>query len=214
MKWVALREPLPGPGLECGIGSVDVLGVRGIGVTGDGPNDARLRPLRGIRQGGAGLLIMGTVGFSAFFIPGTVASGRILILVADLVAVADGALAVSRLGRVLTGYRSLLMLASASASWHSSMPSGLLTPVPLGIYFVIIFVWVGQWHRPGTALRFAPVGVVAYLLPFTAGAPRSNGEVSSVVLVMTTSVLIAEVLAHQARAAHLAQKEQGRHWPR
>jgi diguanylate cyclase (GGDEF)-like protein len=179
-----------------------------MGVSGGWPSDVRFVAARGVRHGGAAFLIMGAVGFSAFFIPGTVAYGQGRILLVDVLTVVAGALSLSRLGQLLTGYRSLLMAGFGLGIVAVVNTWGLLTPVLLGIYFVIIFVWNGQWHRPGAALRFAPIGIIAYLLPFAAGAPGSDGELSSVMLVMAASVLFAEVLARQARAAHLAQGEQ------
>jgi diguanylate cyclase (GGDEF)-like protein len=199
---------LPCSGLDYRESPVEVLGVRSIGVAGSGLNDARSRPLRGLRQGGVGLLVMGTAGFSAVFIPGAVAHGRGQVLVMDVAVMLAGVIVLSRWGRRLTGYRSLVLPLFSLGLVAFANAEGLFSPITLGIYFVVIFVWIGQWHRPGTPLRFAPVGVAAYLLPFAAGAPRSSGEVSSVVLVMTASVLIAEVLARQATAAHLAQQEQ------
>jgi diguanylate cyclase (GGDEF)-like protein len=190
---------------------VDIMEVRGIGATWNRLSDAGSAPtraLRGVRQGATSFLILGAVGLSAFFIPGTNAFGQGRLLIVDLVTMLAGGCALSPLGRALTGYRSLLMPLLSLAIIACANSLGLLTPVPLGIYFVIIFVWIGQWHPPGTALRFAPIGVLAYLVPFAIGAPRADGELSSVVLVMAASVLIAEVLARQARAADQAQCDQ------
>ena len=35
-----------------------------------------------------------------------------------------------------------------------------------GLWFVVVFAWVGFWHPPRTAIAFAPLGVLAYVLPF------------------------------------------------
>jgi diguanylate cyclase (GGDEF)-like protein len=163
---------------------------------------------RGVRQGGACFLILGVVGFSGYFIPGSNAAGQGRVLLVDILTLLAGVFTLSPWGRLLTGYRSLLMPTFSLGIIAFVNAMGLLTPVSLGIYFVINFVWIGQWHPPGTALRFAPMGGLAYLLPFAAGAPRSNGELSSVVLVMAASVLIAEVLARQGRVADSAQCDQ------
>lgn len=163
---------------------------------------------RGVRQAGTLFLMMGVLGLSAYFIPGNIAYHRVQLLVVVGLTLSVGGLTRTPLVARLTGYRSLLIAATGLATVAVSNADGLLTPVPIGIYFVIIFVWVGQWHPPGTALRFAPIGIAAYLLPFAAGAPRSPGEVPSVVIVIAASVMVGEILARQGRVSRRAQQEQ------
>jgi diguanylate cyclase (GGDEF)-like protein len=153
-------------------------------------------------------IIMGLAGFSALIIPGSSGYHQLKLLALLPAIVVLGAVARTRLAFWMTGYRSLLIPTVGLASVALCNAMGLLSPVPLGLYFVVIYLWIGQWHPPGTALRFTPVAVLAYLLPFTAGAPNHDGQAASAVLVLAASVMVGEVVARQTATAHRARNKQ------
>ena len=39
-------------------------------------------------------------------------------------------------------------------------------PSSYGVWFVVVFAWIGFWHPPHTGLWFAPLGAAAYVAPF------------------------------------------------
>ena len=164
--------------------------------------------VRGIRQGGMFFIVMGLAGFSALLIPGSSGYHQLKPLAILPAVLVIGALLRTRMAFWMTGYRSLLIPTVGLTSVAVSNGMGLLSPVPLGLYFIVIFLWIGQWHPPGTALRFIPVAVLAYLLPFAAGAPNHDGQAASAVLVLAASVMVAEVVARQTAAAYRARDKQ------
>jgi diguanylate cyclase (GGDEF)-like protein len=164
--------------------------------------------VRGVRQGGLFFIVMGLAGFSAYLIPGNGGYHRTELLAILPAVVVLGALARTRVALWMTGYRSLIFPAVGLATVAVCNGLGLLSPVPLGLYFIVVFLWIGQWHPPGTALRFTPVAVLAYLLPFAIGAPNHDGQAASAVLVLAASVMVAEVVARQTATAHRALDKQ------
>jgi diguanylate cyclase (GGDEF)-like protein len=177
-------------------------------VAGTRPGASAVGPSRGVRQAGNLFLLLGLAGFSGYVIPGGLAYHRTTILVVNLVVLASGWLLRTNLASRLTGYRSLVIPALSLGVCAACDADGLLTPVALGVYFVAVFLWIGLWHPPGTAIRFTPVALAAYLLPYAANAPNQSGTEASVVLVIGVCVVVAEVVARQVRAARDAQAEQ------
>ena len=175
-----------------------------------GPPTKRVVPAaeRPIRQAGTLYLVLGVLGFNAYLIRGNAAHGRRSMLVLLIVVLTVGALLRSPVGRRLTGYWGLLNSAFGLGLVAFGIGFKLITPVPTGIYFILIFLWIGLWQPPGTALRFAPVGVVAYLIPFAFVRTQYKGELADVVIVVAASVFVAEILARQARSVRIAQAEQ------
>jgi diguanylate cyclase (GGDEF)-like protein len=164
--------------------------------------------VRGVRQGGLFFIVMGLAGFSAFLVPGNSGYHHVELLAILPAVVVLGALAWTRIAFWMTGYRSLLFPTVGLAAVAVCNGLGLLSPVPLGLYFIVVFLWIGQWHPPGTALRFTPVAVLAYFLPFTAGAPNHDGQAASAVMVLAASVMVAEVVARQSATARAALQKQ------
>jgi diguanylate cyclase (GGDEF)-like protein len=175
----------------------------------EGARAARItRAVRGVRQAGIPYIVLGLVGFSAYFIPGGPGYHRLTVLAADVAVLVAGALFRSRLASNLSGYRSLVVPVVGLGLLAACNADGLLSPVTLGVCFVSIFLWIGQWHPPGTSIRFSPVALAAYLLPYWFGAPSPAGSKASVVLVIGVSIVVAEVVARQARSVGLAQARQ------
>jgi diguanylate cyclase (GGDEF)-like protein len=83
------------------------------------------------------------------------------------------------------------------------------TPPPVfGVYFVVLFAWVGMWHPPGTSMRLAVPAAVSYLLPIAASVPNDD-FIRSVGIVIPVCVILGEVMAttvEKMRQAHEAQE--------
>lgn len=164
--------------------------------------------VRAVRQAGALFFAIGVLGLLEYGLPGGVGYHKFGTIVVDAVGIIVGLLSWTPLAALLTGSRSLLMALVGFLTVAVGNAVGVLAPVPIGIYFVIIFMWVGQWHPRGTSLRLAPLGAMSYVIPFYAGAPAIYGAVPSVALVIPASVIAGEALAHHTSALRQAQREQ------
>ncbi len=52
-----------------------------------------------------------------------------------------------------------------------------------GVYFVVVFAWVGMWHPPGTSIRLAVPTCVSYLLPIASANVQNDDFIRAVGLV-------------------------------
>lgn len=65
-----------------------------------------------------------------------------------------------------------------------------------GAFFLLVFVWLGFAHAPGTSLLFAPLAAVAYVLPVVSLPPDDlRAGIGSAVVVIPLCALIGEGLA-------------------
>src|SRR5258706_10643953 len=55
-------------------------------------------------------------------------------------------------------------------------------------FFIIVFMWVGLYHRPGTSLLLAAPAAVAYMVPGLVDAHAPAGALSSVTIAIPASV--------------------------
>jgi diguanylate cyclase (GGDEF)-like protein len=77
-----------------------------------------------------------------------------------------------------------------------------------GVWFVVVFAWVGTWHPQRTALMLGPVGAVAYVVPFLPGAPAASTEsLLTVIVGLPIAVVLGEVFAAKAAAMSRAQSD-------
>jgi diguanylate cyclase (GGDEF)-like protein len=89
-----------------------------------------------------------------------------------------------------------------SGQWAN--PHG--TATLYGVWFVVLFGWVGSWHAARTSLAVAPIAAVAYVLPFLPGAPAASADaLSTVIVAIPIGLVLAEVLAAKATAMRRAQ---------
>ena len=162
--------------------------------------------LRAVRQAAILFVAAGTIGLVTDFLPGAVGHGSKPL---DTINLVVGLLALTRVSSRLTGYRSLLFALLGMAGIGLNNAAGALPAPTLGIWFVLVFLWVGSWHRRGTCLAIAPFAVAAYLAPYLAGAPRGPDVVGSVILIIPVAVLAGEVIAaNVSRSRELAREQQ------
>jgi len=65
-----------------------------------------------------------------------------------------------------------------------------------GVFFVLVFVWLGFAHAPGTSLLFTPLAAVAYLVPVFFLPPHQVGSgLGSAAVVLPLCALIGEALS-------------------
>jgi diguanylate cyclase (GGDEF)-like protein len=71
----------------------------------------------------------------------------------------------------------------------------------------VVFAWIGFWHPPRTALRFAPLGAAAYVAPFIGVASTPQDAIASVAIAIPAGTILGEVIATKMAAIHQAQRE-------
>jgi len=73
-----------------------------------------------------------------------------------------------------------------------------------GVWLVAVFGWVGSWHAPRTCLGLAPLGALAYVMPFALRSPASSFEaLATAAVAVPIAVVLGEALA--ARVAALRE---------
>ena len=74
-----------------------------------------------------------------------------------------------------------------------------------GIYFVVVFAWIGVAHPQWTSFKFLPLAVLAYVAPeFFIDLP--SNAMSSTVVVMAVCLLVGESLAWMASKARQSER--------
>jgi hypothetical protein len=156
----------------------------------------------GLRQAAALFAIVGVIGLVSDIVPFGVGYGRPVSIALDSFTVAIGAVTWELSSRRAVAERLAFVLPLvALAIVGLNNVAGVLPPATYGIFFVLIFVWVGAWHPPGTVLAFSPFAFAAYLLPLFAGAPHSPDAIASVLLVVPGAVVAGETVAVNATSA-------------
>jgi diguanylate cyclase (GGDEF)-like protein len=80
-------------------------------------------------------------------------------------------------------------------------------PTVYGIWFVVVFAWIGFWHPPRTAIAFAPLGALGYVLPFIGVASTPRDAIASVTIAIPACAILGEVLARKMAEIHQTQRE-------
>jgi diguanylate cyclase len=81
---------------------------------------------------------------------------------------------------------------------------GASTPL-FGLWFVVVFAWLGSWHPPRTSLVVAPLAVAAYVAPFLPSQPTASSEaLQTVAIAIPVAVVLGEVTAARTAAARRA----------
>jgi diguanylate cyclase (GGDEF)-like protein len=128
---------------------------------------------------------------------------------AAIAAFGFAVLAVSKT-RLLSGWRALVIPVVAASLVAFANAEGVLSPATLGIWFVVICVWMGAFLPQGSVAAFSPVVLAAYLVPLYTGAPRSREDAVSSVFVVFAGVICGEVLAAIASSNRRLQERQWR----
>jgi diguanylate cyclase (GGDEF)-like protein len=86
----------------------------------------------------------------------------------------------------------LLLPAFVLIGWGQSL--GGVDPYTFGVYFAVIFAWIGVCHRPSTSLRIAPAATAAYVLPLVLH-PSGPTALPSAAQVIPLCVVLGEALS-------------------
>jgi diguanylate cyclase (GGDEF)-like protein len=77
-------------------------------------------------------------------------------------------------------------------------------------FFIIVFMWVGLHHRPGTSLLLAPLAGAAYMVPGFVADAAPAGALSSVTIAIPACVLIGETVARTVNRLRRTEEELSR----
>jgi len=168
---------------------------------------ARFRSAGG--QAAALFVLAGTVGLVNVTLPGPTSYNRPLVSAINIVGIAVGLIAWfapwSRWSP-----RATLVLVPVAVGLVCLSDAYAGTPAAVyGVYFVVLFAWVGMWHPPGTSVRLALPSCVAYLLPVLSADVKNADFIRSVGVVIPVCVILGEVMAatvEKMRQAHDAQE--------
>jgi diguanylate cyclase (GGDEF)-like protein len=128
----------------------------------------------------------------------------------DVAVVVDSSTAVAGVVFAVLPWRrwrpsaTLVLAIAALALASGSQLAGLVPLSTYGIWFVLIFVWIGMWHPPGTSYLMAPFAAVAYVMPFALGAHSEDMAVTGSISI-PTAVLIGETISRRSRVARRAE---------
>jgi diguanylate cyclase (GGDEF)-like protein len=81
------------------------------------------------------------------------------------------------------------------------------TPLDYGVWFGVIFAWIGLTQGRWACVLTFPVAAVAYLVPLLIMTPPQPDAVGSALTVLPLSVLIGEVVAAKVAALTSARRE-------
>jgi diguanylate cyclase (GGDEF)-like protein len=154
-------------------------------------------------------VLAGTVGLVNVTLPGPTGYNRPVVSAINVVAIVAGLLAWFAPWSRWSPRASLVLVPVALGLVCLSDAYGGTPAAVYGVYFVVVFAWVGMWHPPGTSVRLALPACVGYLLPITMASLANDDFVRSVGVVIPVCVILGEVMAatvEKMRQAHDAQE--------
>ena len=77
-------------------------------------------------------------------------------------------------------------------------------------FFILVFMWVGLHHRPGTSLLLAPLATAAYMVPGLVADHAPDGALSSVTIAIPACVLVGETVARTVGRLRRTEEELSR----
>ncbi|HEY0710640.1 MAG TPA: GGDEF domain-containing protein [Polyangia bacterium] len=104
---------------------------------------------------------------------------------------------------------TLILAIPAFTALSAAVVLKAYNPQTLAMYFVVVYVWIGVAQPPGTSVRMAPIGALAYVLPMYVG--EGAEAALAAIEVIPVSVIVGECLAWLARRLRMAEaRDDGR----
>jgi diguanylate cyclase (GGDEF)-like protein len=103
------------------------------------------------------------------------------------------------------GVRATLAMAPVALTLiavHNSV--GAVDPFRYGVFYLLLFVWIGMYHRPGTALLAAVPTLVSYAVPLMTSGNLT--ALATAVYAVPMYVVVGELLARRSAALGQAQE--------
>ena len=162
-------------------------------------------PRTAARLGGILFALSGVLALANAAAPELTPGGRVAVA---LVGAADAVLAVLAFALPWERWHPRATLVIVLAAFAVIAGANRYSEVPAysyGVFFVLVFAWIGACHPPGTSVLFAPPATLAYLLPFLT-APAVHGEIArSSVVAIPVCVMVGELLSRALGRVRTAQ---------
>jgi diguanylate cyclase (GGDEF)-like protein len=72
---------------------------------------------------------------------------------------------------------------------------GTVSPYTYGVFYVVVFCWLGLAHPRWTSVRVAPLAAIAYLIPAALDASHRGEAAYSVLSTISVCILVGETIA-------------------
>jgi len=79
-------------------------------------------------------------------------------------------------------------------------------PYTFGVYFVVVFAWIGVCHRPGTSVRVGPAAAIAYTAPLLLPG-HGPTAIPSILQVIPVCLAVGEGVARLPTSLRQAEDE-------
>ncbi len=160
----------------------------------------RALPVRGSpRAAGriAGILYLGAglLSLASLALPGPPDMDRTLVGVSAIATLAVGTFAWFAPWDRWPRWTTLALVPVAFALISLSNTFSGYQPYGYGVYYVVVFVWLGITYPPWTSLWCAPLAAASYVLPLSVLPGDFGTAAGSAVIVVPSCVLVGEVLA-------------------
>ena len=162
------------------------------------------------RQAG---LLFGVAGFLTIvnnYVPGSEYLDEAFLTFVGVLCLAVGALLPRLPWRRWPTRATLAITPCAFALIAVANEKGGVSPFSYAPFFIIVFMWVGLHHRPGTSFLLAPLATVAYVMPGLVAADAPDGALSSVTIAIPACVLIGETIARTVGRLRRTEEELSR----
>src|SRR5687767_6488440 len=186
-----------------------------VGRARTGARSARFRSLSRRERAGAaahqaGVLFIaaGCIGLATDFLAVVVGDGNRIVILIDSTNMAIGLITVRLPWRRWHERAVLVLPVVAFANVAATNISGAVPEATFGVWFVLVFVWIGMWQPPRTSYAMAPLAACAYLFPFAFGASSTYDAAASVAISIPVAVLVGETIARQAETTRRAEAGQ------
>jgi diguanylate cyclase (GGDEF)-like protein len=140
-------------------------------------------------------------------LPNRLGSHRLISILLDALTVVLG-LIVRLLPWSRWSSRRLLMLPAIALAYVAVDRSFDVIPnETYGIWIILIFVWIGMWQPPRSAIAMAPVAIVAYFVPFAFVGVPPGGTLASMAISVPVAALVGETLSRRSAAVDRADAD-------
>ncbi len=140
-------------------------------------------------------LASGVVSAATLPLPGPPGLNRPVLLGVSLVALAIGGAAWAAPWDRWPGSASLWLVPPALALIAAGNVYGGTVNYTYGVFFVVVFAWVGIGHARWASLKLAPLAALAYVLPILAMAGDRGTGLASTAVVIPVAVCLGEATA-------------------
>jgi diguanylate cyclase (GGDEF)-like protein len=162
----------------------------------------------GPRHAGWLFVAAGLIGTVNDIVPGTVGHGRPLAYAFNLLSIAIGITALCAPWNRWPARATIVLPLVGLAEISVNLAHGLLPVETYGVWLVLVFVWIGEWHTPRTVLLMGPPAALAYLLPSALGATTPGTSFGAITIAVPVAVLVGATIARKAEATRRAQAGQ------